>query len=300
MTDPGGKTLRRAQLAGRWYPGREKEALKEIEAWGSYLESPELFSSFKVGKERDKVMALVPHAGWYFSGKLAAKTFKAARDLFGEKPPETVVVLGGHMAPGSPLINYSEEAWETPLNPAPLRPDLNPKLSEIAGKSLDFRTWVGQTNDNTIEVELPLVKRFFPESSVLALRATPDLSAKVLGSALSELFLNEKTLFVASTDLTHYGAAYDFCPAGIGPQGELFRERNDKNFIQAALSLGLADVLKLGNENRAACSAGAVAAVLAIASDAGAKGFLLDYYSSTDVLPGDQSVGYAGIVYAAD
>jgi AmmeMemoRadiSam system protein B len=298
MTEPLRKKLRRAQLSGSWYPGKKSQVLKEIDSWESYLETPELSREFVLRKERDKVLAMVPHAGWFFSGRLAAKTLKAAEELFGEKGPSKVVVLGGHMPPGRPMVNYSEDEWETPLDPAPLTPELNQRLSEITKGSLEFRTWTGDTNDNTIEVELPLVRRFFPEASVMALRVVPDSSSEVLGKALLELFRDEKTLFIASTDLTHYGYAYDFCPAGPGSLGEKYRERNDRNFIEAALALDFEEMLKLGNDSRAACCSGAAGAVASIAKEIKAEGFLLDYYSSTDILPGDQSVGYAGIAYA--
>jgi AmmeMemoRadiSam system protein B len=69
-------------------------------------------------------------------------------------------------------------------------------------------------------------------------------------------------------------------------------------FVEAALEADPEAMLRLGNGSRAACSAGAAAAAAHMATSLGCRGRLIDYYSSTDVLPGEQSVGYAGIVYA--
>jgi AmmeMemoRadiSam system protein B len=297
MTENKGAKLRRAELAGRWYPNVKTEVLETIGSWGNYFGKDEEQKEFNV-KNRDKVLAVVPHAGWYFSGKLAAKTLNIASKLFGKKAPSHVVILGGHLPSNAPTINYLEEAWETPLSPVTLSPNLISLLSEGSGSSIGFKTWQGQTNDNTIEVELPLIKHFFPEAEVLALRVAPDESSISLANALIELLKDKKSLFVASTDLTHYGLSYGFCPAGIGPKGDKFREKNDKAFIDAALSLNTKEILSLGNINHAACSSGAASTVAKIASLIDAKGVLVDYYASSDIMPGEQSVGYAGIVYA--
>jgi AmmeMemoRadiSam system protein B len=178
-----------------------------------------------------------------------------------------------------------------------LRQDYLESFRSLAGPQLPFSPWEGPTNDNTVEVELPLVKHYFPDSSLVALRVPPDESASFLGESLSRLGAEGGLLVVASTDLTHYGPAYAFAPAGLGPAGEKFRRQNDEKFIQAALSLDLPEILRLGNHQRAACSAGAAATAAFIARSLGLAGSLVDHYASADILPGDQSVGYAGIVY---
>ncbi|MDR2349140.1 MAG: AmmeMemoRadiSam system protein B [Deltaproteobacteria bacterium] len=299
MTRDGGEKTRKAPLAGQWYPGSAKGVLDEIEGWKPYFEEEWAQKpAFDFTLARDAVLAVVPHAGWYFSGRLAAKTLKAARDLFGAAGPERAVVLGGHLPERAPVIAYGEDYWETPLDPVTLAPDLNGKLEKTAAKGLSLRTWAGGTDDNTIEVELPLVKHFFPDAKVLALRAVPDESSGILAETLAALFRDEKTLFVASSDLTHYGRNYGFAPAGGGEKGEAFRRKNDLDFMDAALALDTGEILRLGNRGRAACSAGAVGVVAALAKALNAKGFLVDHYSSSDVHPSDNSVGYAGMVFA--
>jgi AmmeMemoRadiSam system protein B len=269
----------------------------EIAGWDAY--SGRDCAHAISGVPGETAMCVVPHAGWFFSGKLAARTLEAAGALLGPDGPSTVAVLGGHLAPGSESVSYSEDLWETPLDPAELLPRMAPEIQEASEGKLRFRSWSGPTGDNTVEVELPLVRHYFPRARVLAVRAAPDASALALGAGLLRALAGRKALVVASTDLTHYGAAYGFAPAGPGPAGESFRERNDRDFIDAALAMDPELMLDLGNMRHAACSAGAAAACAAMASALGARSRLIDYYSSSDVLPGgEQSVGYAGIVYA--
>lgn len=289
-------SLRKAQLAGRWYPAKASEVLSEIRGWDGYQGSS--CAAAIDGPPTDKALCMVPHAGWYFSGRLAARTLESAGALMGPEGPSVVAVLGGHLRPAAKTVSYPEDAWETPLDPVPLAPELAKELSSASDGRLALASWEGPTQDNTVEVELPLVRHFFPRARVLALRAAPDASALALAEALAAALKGERALLVASTDLTHYGAAYGFAPAGPGAAGERFREQNDRAFIDAALAMDPEEMLNLANLRRAACSAGAAAAVARMASDLGCRSRLIDYYASTDILPGDQSVGYAGIVYA--
>jgi AmmeMemoRadiSam system protein B len=204
--------------------------------------------------------------------------------------------MGGHLDHKDPIITYSEDFWETPLGPVELAPEMNAVLNE---QVLAFETWSGPTNDNTIEILLPLVKALAPKARIWALRVPPASKALILGSTLAEKYRSkpEKMLLVASTDLTHYGSAYAFAPAGPGDEGEKFRFQNDRTFIEAALALQPLNMILAGIKNRAACSAGAAAATAEAARLLGARSKLLDHYSSRDIMPGEMSVGYAAISY---
>jgi AmmeMemoRadiSam system protein B len=248
-------------------------------------------------KTRDMVLGVVPHAGWIYSGKLAASVLFKAKEIFGEKGPEQIVILGGHLPEAYPVISYPEELWETPISPLNLSPKMNESL-EASSPNLPMKLWSGKTNDNTIEVELPLIKLFFPNSTSLALRVAPDYSAIILARALISLFKDKTTLFIASSDLTHYGEAYGFAPAGSGEKGLRYREANDRAFIEASLNLDTGGLIKHANREHSACSAGAVATITQIAADIGARGRLLDYYASSDISSNSSlSVGYAGMLF---
>jgi AmmeMemoRadiSam system protein B len=238
---------------------------------------------------------IVPHAGWHYSGKLAAKTISAAVKSFGPQGPELIVVLGGHLPWDGPLIAYPESSWETPLGS--LKHEA--RLNQLLPSSLSPRLWSGPSNDNTVEVLLPFIKFFCPQAPIWALRVSPGENALSLAKLLFELSTDKdhKILIVGSTDLTHYGRAYGFAPAGGGPEGERFRKQNDLAFIEACLKPDPVSMMTIGCEKQAACSSGAAAAAALAADLGGAKGILIDHYSSNDVRSGDQSVGYAGVIY---
>jgi AmmeMemoRadiSam system protein B len=279
--------IRSSQLAGQWYPGSANSITGLINSWSDYINQEPMPSSRAVS-------LIAPHAGWVYSGKLAARALARAAFSYQAYPPDLVIVLGGHLGPSDPLIIFEESGWSTPLGPL----DLDSSLNELVA-SFNPVTWAGPTNDNTIEVMLPLIKHYFPNVKLWPFRVPPTLAAARLGEVLFD-FLKDRpkpALVVASTDLTHYGQAYGFAPAGSGQSGEDFRLQNDRSFIEAALALDIGQMLVTGHVNRAACSVGAamVAARLATLNRAVARE--VDSYASSDVMPGPQSVGYAGLEF---
>ena len=278
---------RKRNLPRGWYPWDGKDCRKEIE---SYLEgwSPPPDLSFK------GLGGIIPHAGWYFSGKLTARIFYSLRS---KSKVELVVVYGGHLGPESLPQIVMEEAWETPFGDIEIHIDLAKNLM----KRIDAKKENPSTGDNTIEIQLAMVKHFFPEAKLLAIRSPISLKAKALGEAVAEI-AREKgihILAIGSTDLTHYGPNYGFLTKGIGPSAvEWVKKENDKGFIDRALKMDTEGLLKHALENDSACSAGAAASAMATCKSLGAeKGILLDYYTSYDILPDQSFVGYAGIVY---
>ncbi len=104
---------------------------------------------------------IVPHAGWYFSGKAAARVFYLAAKAV---QPQVVCVFGGHLGGNSPPLLVADDAWETPLGDLPLATEFYQPL----GKRISLRE--EYPGDNTIEVQIPFIKYFFPQAKVLARR----------------------------------------------------------------------------------------------------------------------------------
>ncbi|MDR2456738.1 MAG: AmmeMemoRadiSam system protein B [Deltaproteobacteria bacterium] len=278
--------IRRAQLDGQWYPAGPDEVRKTAEDWRGYMEEAP-------APEGEIRAVIAPHAGWVYSGRLAAKAvFQAARSL-GPDGPDLAVVLGGHLPTDAPVIAFGEEQWATPLGPLNIEGELN----DLLAGELRPKIWRGPTDDNTIEVQLPLVKLFCPKAALWPLRVPPSSAALALGRVLAELSKTRTVLVVASTDLTHYGRAYGFAPKGGGEEGEAFRLKNDLAFIEAAMRLDPEAMMEAGEKLRAACSSGAAAAAAEMAKAQGLAPALLGHYSSFDVRPAPQSVGYAAVAY---
>ena len=279
---------RRARSLPRgWYPVDRKDCQREIE---SYLEgwSP---PSSAAGANRG---GIVPHAGWYFSGRLAARVFYSLKS---KKEVEMVVLYGGHLGPGEPPRIVTEDAWETPFGDMEIHTDLAKALL----KRIRAKEESPSSGDNTIEIHLAMAKFFFPGAKLLAVRSPASLPAEALGKEVAEIVQKEgiSVIAVGSTDLTHYGPNYGFLPKGTGPAAvEWVKKENDRKWVDHALKMDAEGLIEHARANGSACSAGAAASAIATCKALGAgKGVLLDYYSSYDIMPDDSFVGYAGIVY---
>ena len=270
-------------LPAGWYPGSAEAIRARIERFGLTVGRP----------PRPVVGGIVPHAGWDFSGALAAQVVASlARGL------QTVVIVGGHLRRGDPVRAAREEGFETPLGV--VRAD-SVLLSEVVST---LEVVDDGDVDNTVEVQLPLVRHFLPEVQVLSFRAPPSDQAVRLGEAIDAAArrLGRVVAVIGSTDLTHYGPSYRFTSHGTGEQAVRWvREVNDRRFLEAVLAMDAGRAVSLALAERSACSSGAAAAAIAFSRRQGVRaGELLGYGSSLATLPGSTSfVGYAAVSFSA-
>ncbi len=304
---------RKPVVAGQFYPDDRETCLAEIhkclptEVPGEGLPEP-------------LVGGLVPHAGWTFSGALAALVFAAVKRRRGTVG--TFVICGAaHGYFGSQPAVDGSDAWETPLGTTHIDASLRQVLLDrgvvVADSSAHRR-------EHSIEVQVPFLQHLFPDARIVPIIVPASESALALGNALADVSLahsgleagqssnpqsairNPQSLvFIGSTDLTHYGPRYGFTPMGIGSEAlHWASEVNDRQFIDLALSLEPQRLLANALENGNACGPGAAAAVVAAAKQRGAKkGVLLAHTNSNDVMLREMgtvsrdSVGYAAIVF---
>jgi AmmeMemoRadiSam system protein B len=279
---------RRERILPRgWYPVDRKECQKEIKSFVTGWSPPPALSGASLG-------GIIPHAGWYFSGKLAARVMCALKSA---KEVDVVVLYGGHMGPQEPPRFVMDEACETPLGDLTVDLDLTGDLM----KRVDGKKESSSSGDNTIEIQLAMVKYFFPHARLIAVRSPHSLKAVALGQEIAKISQEKKISILAlgSTDLTHYGPNYGFITKGVGASAvEWVKKENDKGFIDEAIKMDAEGLLKHAAEHDSACSAGAAAAAVSTCKALGSeKGLLVDYYTSYDIMPDASFVGYAGIVY---
>jgi len=288
--------IRKPVVAGRFYPGDAAECLAQIrECLASHALPDSLPDPLVAG--------IVPHAGWMFSGPLAAMVFAAVRR---RRPSiRTVVILGAaHEYFGPKPALDACDAWETPLGAVQIDDSLRQALLD---RGVALANASPHRHEHSIEVQVPFVQHLFPEARILPVIAPPAESAIALGNALAELPAETLAgiVCVGSTDLTHYGPRYGFTPMGIGAEALGWASGvNDRQFIDLALALDsqrlLANAIECGN----ACGPGAAAAVVRFAQKLGSlKGLLLAHTNSNEILlrqmasAGRDSVGYAAIVF---
>lgn len=284
-----GKRVRKAGFAGSWYPGRAKSCEDEIRA---FLEDQLL----AVPAGETLVGGIVPHAGWFFSGSIACNVIAALRQ---ESPPDVIVIFGMHLHEGSPAFITKDGAYETPFGEIEIHAVLAQKLA--ADFPFQVETADSYTRDNTIELQLPFIKYFFPDAQLVPMGVPPAAASLEIGrrtvTYARELGLNIKV--IGSTDLTHYGINYGFTSHGSGAQAlEWMRESNDRRVIEAMLGMEPEVVINEALSSQNACCAGAASTAIAAARQLGAvKAHQVAYATSYDKHPGDSFVGYVGIVF---
>jgi AmmeMemoRadiSam system protein B len=281
--------VRPSSFAGSWYPQSAKACKQEIDRYLTQGIGRGLESQLWLG-------GIVPHAGWYYSGSVAAGVIH----LLKEPPaPDIVVVFGMHLHSHSPNVMMAEGAWETPLGHLPVAAAMARDLRQ----HFDFQLETPQhfIPDNTVEVQLPFIKYLLDPMEVLALGIAPGPQSVDIGRAVAQWGIDhgKRIKIIGSTDLTHYGANYDYAPHGEGPQAVAWvRDVNDRRVIDAMLAMDAQAVLREGLSHRNACCAGAVAGAIAAVRQLGAtRAELVAYTSSYEKSPGDSFVGYAGVVF---
>lgn len=245
------------------------------------------------------VAGIVPHAGWQYSGAVAAKVFASVR---AKASPTTFVIFGAvHRWVGINGI-YARGAWATPLGPVPIDEALAARiLEETSEWTVDEPK--AHSGEHSIEVELPFVKHLFPDARVVPIAVNPDSRAVPLGRRIGEIVkgLAGAVVLIGSSDLTHYGDVYGFTPAGYGPRAHRWMQDNDARILRLVEEMKAAEIPEEAHRRHNACGAGAMAATVAAAQVLGVRhGFLLEYTTSHDVVPEDEfhmAVGYAGVVF---
>jgi AmmeMemoRadiSam system protein B len=277
-------TMRKRCLPPGWYPDTANACKSDIEEFVAGFAPPE-------GTWRGGV---APHAGWFFSGRAAARVI---RTLATTPRVDRVVVYGGHLPGGSEPVVYAEDSWETPLGAQPLDSSFARELASAGEAEVASRSF----SDNTVEIQLPFVRHFFADAQVIAVHSPSSDRAVRLASAIHRMLAeaNVSAVYLGSADLTHYGPNYGFSPKGTGADAVAWvKNENDRSLIEKAVALNASGVLEDARLRYNTCSAGPIASVMTSVSKHGVeKGRLLEYYTSHDVMPNSSFVGYAAIVY---
>ncbi len=276
-------------FAGSWYPGEAEGCLDAFQKFEQAAVSPTAISTPRAG--------VVPHAGWVFSGSIAYNVIRALRSA-GDGPC-TVLLFGGHLAPGAPASVIKGGAFWTPLGDIPTDDELIESL--LQSTSIQSITPTHAAPNNTVELQLPLIKHFFPHARIVVIGAPPCTETLSLVDTLMEVAdkLDRETIILGSTDLTHYGSNYGWVPQGTGAAAEKWvREENDRRLIDVACKMDPEALIAEALQHSNACCPGAAAAAMRGAQLQGSrKGELLVYATSADIHPDESFVGYAGILF---
>ena len=265
-----GKT-RKSILAGTWYPENPKDLRKQVNAF---------LKQVPPKPKQDRLVALiVPHAGYRYSGQVAAHAYK----LLQARKFETVVIVApSHRAPFSGVSVYDIGGYSTPLGTVPLDLEL---IQTIKSKDSGIRyIQNAHRSEHSLEIQLPFIQMLLPEAKLVPL-VMGDQQLKTsmsLAQTLSDSIQGRSVLLVASTDLSHFHS-YDEAK-------KLDRRIMDRVAVMDAEGIYADLAFGLGE----ACGGGPMMAALLAAKQLGADQSDVLFAANSGDVTGDRSrvVGY--------
>jgi len=180
-------------VAGTWYPASASELKKLID---DYL------SKVPAADSKDRTVAIIsPHAGYMYSGQVAAHSFKAIR---GQKFDSVIVIGPSHFVPFRGVATYDCAGFRTPLGVIPLDSELIAALMKRESRIKDLPDAFRQ--EHSLEAELPFLQVVLPSFKLVPLvMGEHDITtARWLAEAIAECTKGKSVLIVASSDLSHY------------------------------------------------------------------------------------------------
>ena len=281
--------IRKPAVAGSFYAGDAKELRQDVQNCFSRCKNPLM----------ENVQAvIVPHAGYVFSGVTAASAFAAINP---DAEYEHIFLLGPshHVYLGKASVNIGASAYATPLGNVPVDTALCKDLMEKS----DAITYAQEAHENEhcLEVELPFLQYHMKKipSIVPIIIATQELTTlKKIADTLKP-YLNEKNLFVISSDFSHY-PAYKDAEIVDGLTKDSIMTGKVEAFVNATLHN---QELGIDHLATSACGMAPIATLLMMTeNDANIKPHHVMYCNSGDSPYGgkDKVVGYHSFVFTTE
>jgi MEMO1 family protein len=299
MAGPRDVAVRQPAVAGVFYPSDPRQC---------HLAAERLFTEARRANERAGqvpgkwIGGIVPHAGWICSGAIAAQTL----DVLSALDDVNVVVVFGAVHSSLDLAAAaldSHQQWVVPGGCSEVQQALSRRLAERPEIFVvDDRF---HEHEHAVEVELPLICAKWPNAALLPLEVPLIAEAAEVGQRTAGQIesLGLRAIYLASSDLTHYGPAYHFAPVGVGAAGLAWAKENDLRLLERVQQMEVETIGREVAEHQNACGGGAIVAMLAACREAGAASArLLAHASSFETLAGvapqrpDNAVGYASVV----
>ena len=263
------KEIRRPAVAGAFYPGNRLLLQRQVDGF--------LRKAKKVELEGELIALISPHAGYIYSGPVAAYSYKQSA----EENFDTVILIGpSHHIGFAGASIYNHGSYQTPLGLVEVDADL---ANEIIAQDKSIR-YIPQAHirEHSLEVQLPFLQRTLKDFKIVPiLISDPSLkNCQILADAIFKSIKRKKVLIVASTDLSHYQPYSKACQL-------------DRITLDAIVTLNPEEVAKKGDM----CGKAAVLTTTMLAKKLGAdKAIILKYLNSGDTAgPKDGVVGYGAV-----
>ena len=274
-----GKEYRASPHAGSWYPGNKRELSQMI---NTYLKEARV-------KVHGEIFGLIsPHAGYIYSGPVAAFAYKTIQD----NEFDVVIVIGPSHRHGFYGASVDTMAGrQTPLGTIEYDLELAQKLIE-SGKNIIYEP-AAHAAEHSVEIQMPFLQTVLKKfKAVEVIMGSQDLNTcKLLSQAITKASEGKKILVVASSDLSHYHSQKE-------------AEALDNLVVEAVAKFdpGLLHN-RLQTDSCEACGGGPMVTAMLVAQELGATKSKPLYYATSGDITGDHSqvVGYmAAAFYKAE
>ena len=277
--------IRKAAVAGDFYPEDKAVLERHVDTLLHQADPPAI---------KEPIFAImVPHAGYIYSGPVAAAAYK---ELEGRNIKTVILIGNSHRYYFDGIAVYAKGAFETPLGLVPVDETFAAKLL-AADPAIVNRPDVHE-NDHVLEVQLPFLQRVLKDFKIVPILFSgdsPELARKLAG--ILPPLLNDQTLIIASTDMSHYPPYTDAVAA----------DRKTLDAILTGKMKNLDTVLRtLASENvpqaeTFLCSPSGVRVAMLIAQGSGELPPVLLRYANSGDTAGDKNrvVGYGAVAFVA-
>jgi AmmeMemoRadiSam system protein B/AmmeMemoRadiSam system protein A len=199
--DDPNKTPRTPVQAGRFYPGEDGLLSRSID---------KMLAEVKAEAGQVPRAIIVPHAGYQFSGPAAAHAYKIFQQPESASIKRVILLATSHYTYVRGVV-LGEHPYQTPLGAYPVDTQAIEML-----KKLDFphvKNKIAVTREHSDEVQIPFLQKVLPQAQLVPI-IVGDLDEPGLESTAKALstIVDEHTVFVTSSDFTHYGVNFDYTP----------------------------------------------------------------------------------------
>ncbi|MCP4252361.1 MAG: AmmeMemoRadiSam system protein B [Candidatus Scalindua sp.] len=286
---PGeGQNVREPAVAGRFYPESEADLSKKI---NKYLDKASIEDL--PGKP---VAIISPHAGYQYSGAIAAYGYKAIRNY---EYKRVIVLAPSHYSRYRGASILDVEAYKTPLGLVRLNQGI---CNNLINNPPFFGTFKNaHKREHSLETQLPFLQTVLGNDFELIPVLISRLNNEELDFIVDKLrpLIDEDTLIVASSDFTHYGYGYDYVPFRKDVEANL--RKLDHGAIERILALDFEGFYQYKRVTGITACGFMPIALLMKLLPSDVQGKVLKYDTSGNILGNfESSVSYASIVFTKD
>ncbi len=283
---------RKPAVAGSFYPASAREIKSMLGGWLHPSENDALTPPRAI---------IVPHAGYVFSGEVAAAAYN--RIPSGHQYKRVFLLGPSHRAGfAGASVDTVYSFAETPLGKVPIDISLGKRLISEGKGAFTFWSEAAHDGEHCLEVQLPFLQMVFGDVPPIVpiVIGTERLSVIQNIAKALEPYFNEDNLFIISSDFSHY-PSYEDARSSDLYLAETITTGGLEEFLEALRQIDKKD---FPGQGTAACGACAIAVLLEMMDAQGRDSFSAEhvmYRNSGDSIYGDKDrvVGYNSIVFTS-